>query len=409
MALSPGAVHVEDVWESYRIYSDNPTGLKDRLVGRRTKVANEFWALQDVSFDLEAGNTLALIGANGSGKSTLLKCLAQILVPTKGVVQHGGRLAALLEVGAGFHPDLTGRENVYLNASILGFSRRHVEEVFDEIVAFSELEDFINAPVRTYSTGMYLRLGFAVSIHLNPDVMLIDELLAVGDARFVARCFDRIHSMKRQGVTIILVTHDLDTASTLCDKAMYLDRGVVKHHGSARETVDLYRADVSSGGGSAIGSWQGGPVYGTGEVELVNIHLEPTGSTTVPTGGQIAVCFDALAHQDVEDPVYGVIVRGADGTYLYDTNTMWRAQETGPLAAGERHAIRFELTANLLGGTYVVTVGVSRSDGKVQYDWHTDALTFNVAGPRTAHGYVELDVHAEVGRPSDASLRALGT
>jgi ABC-type polysaccharide/polyol phosphate transport system ATPase subunit len=409
MALPAGAVRVDDVWESYRIYSDNPTGLKDRLVGRRTKVANEFWALQGISFDLDPGDTLALIGANGSGKSTLLKCLAQILVPTKGVVEHGGRLAALLEVGAGFHPDLTGRENVFLNASILGFSRKHVEEVFDEIVAFSELEDFINAPVRTYSTGMYLRLGFAVSIHLNPDVMLIDEVLAVGDARFVARCFDRIHAMKRRGVTIIVVTHDLDTASTLCDKAIYLDRGAIKHHGSARETVDLYRADVAGTSGAVIGSWQGGPVYGTGDVELVNIHLEPSGEGPVPSGGEIAVSFEAVAHKDVEDPVYGMIVRGADGTYLYDTNTMWRNEPTGPLAAGERHTVRFDLKANLLGGTYVVTVGVSRSDGRTQYDWHTDALTFNVTGPTIAHGYADLAARTSVERSSDAVLRALGS
>ncbi|MEY2420435.1 MAG: lipopolysaccharide transport system ATP-binding protein [Acidimicrobiaceae bacterium] len=408
MAMDPGAVLVDDVWESYRIYSDNPAGLKDRLVGRRTRVANEFWALQGVSAELAPGDTLALVGANGSGKSTLLKCLAGILVPTKGRVEHGGRLAAMLEVGAGFHPDLTGRENVFLNASILGFSKRKVAEVFDEIVEFAELEDFINAPVRTYSTGMYLRLGFAVSIHLDPDVLLIDEVLAVGDARFVARCFDRIHQMKRRGVTIIVVTHDLDTAASLCDNAIYLEKGVVKHVGPARETVDHYRGDVAAAGGGALSRWEGGPVYGTGEVEIQAIHLEPD-EPTVRTGERFAVCFEALGKQDVEDPVYGMILRSSDGTYLYDTNTSWRAERTGPLATGERHLVRFELTANLLPGNYLVTVGVSRSDGRTQYDWHTDALTVAVTGSSAAHGVVELDGRVEVGRASDAAVRALGS
>jgi ABC-2 type transport system ATP-binding protein len=255
---------------------------------------------------------------------------------------------------------------------------------------------------------MYLRLGFAVSIHLDPDVLLIDEVLAVGDARFVARCFDRIHAMKRKGVTIIVVTHDLDTAATLCDNAIYLEKGVVKHHGPARETVDFYRADVAEAGGGALSRWEGGPVYGTGEVEIQSIHLDPD-APTVRTGERFAVCFEAVAKEDVEDPVYGMILRAADGSYLYDTNTHWRGDRTGPLAKGERHLLRFELTANLLPGSYLVTVGVSRSDGRTQYDWHTDALTVNVTGSSAAHGVVELDGHIDVGRPSDAAIRALGS
>jgi ABC-type polysaccharide/polyol phosphate transport system ATPase subunit len=409
MALAPGVIRVDDVWESFRTYTDDPTGLKDRLVGRRKRVKEEFWALQGVSFDLEPGDTLALVGANGSGKSTLLKCLAGILVPSRGSVEHGGRLAAMLEVGAGFHPDLTGRENVFLNASILGFSKRHVEQVFDEIVEFAELEDFINAPVRTYSTGMYLRLGFAVSIHLDPEVLLIDEVLAVGDARFVARCIERIQSMKRRGVTIILVTHDLDTAANLCKSAIYLQKGEVRQYGDARETVDLYRADVAGAGDPTIRAWQGQPVYGTGDVKLTDIRLEPGDHSMVATGSPIAVSFDATAHHDVEDPVYGLIVRSSDGTYLYDTNTLWRGQETGPLAAGEQHHVRFEMTANLLAGSYVVTVAASRSDGKVQFDWHTDVLSFTVNSSPRAHGLVELDGSIAVERTSVDNLRALGS
>ena len=394
MAVPPGAVKVDEVWEDFRLYSDNPTGLRDRLVGRRKKVAHEFWALQGVSFELAPGDTMALIGANGSGKSTLLKCLAGILEPSRGSVEVGGRLSAVLELGAGFHPDLSGRENVYLNASILGFGKRNVERVFDDIVEFSELADFIDAPVRTYSSGMYLRLGFAVSIHLDPDVLLIDEVLAVGDARFVARCFDRIQALKRAGVTIIVVTHDLTTAASLCERAVYLEKGKVRKIGPSQEVVDVYRADVAESDPHAhVGRWEGGAVYGTGEARLENIRLERKDGTTdgpLRPGERVAVCMDAVAEDDLEDPTYGMIIRSGDGTYLYDTNTLWRGMRTGRLTAGERHAVRIEFDTNLLPGTYLITVAVSRNDGKVQYDWHTDALGFTVTGPFVALGFVEL-------------------
>jgi ABC-2 type transport system ATP-binding protein len=401
-------VRVDDVWESFRTYSDNPTGLKDRLVGRRKRVAEEFWALSGVSFTMEPGDSLALVGANGSGKSTLLKCLAGILEPSKGSVEHGGRLAAMLEVGAGFHPDLTGRENVFLNASILGYSKRHVERVFDDIVEFSELEDFISAPVRTYSTGMYLRLGFAVSIHLEPDLLLIDEVLAVGDARFVARCIERIHKMKREGVTIIVVTHDLANATTLCNDAVYLEKGEVKHFGPAHEAIDRYRAD-SSTGIPAIQGWRGQPIYGNGEVKVSDIRLEPEDRAVIPAGSALAVSYVADAQVDVDNPVYGMIVRSSDGTYVYDTNTLWRKQSTGPLRAGERHHVRFDLTAHLLPGTYVVTVSAARSDGRVQYDWHTDALSFSVTGPSVAYGLADLKGSIEVEPARLADEHAVGT
>ncbi|MEY2448728.1 MAG: lipopolysaccharide transport system ATP-binding protein [Acidimicrobiaceae bacterium] len=408
MALAPGAVRVNDVWESFRTYTDNPTGLKDRLVGRRKRVADEFWALREVTFSLEPGESLALVGANGSGKSTLLKCLAGILTPTRGTVEHGGRLAAMLEVGAGFHPDLTGRENVFLNASILGYSKRHVERVFDDIVDFAELGDFISAPIRTYSTGMYLRLGFAVSIHLEPDLLLIDEVLAVGDARFVARCIERIHTMRRQGVTIIIVTHDLSTATTLCTEAVYLEKGVVKEFGAAHEAIDRYRAD-SSAGIPAIQGWQGQPIYGTGEVKVTDIQLDAGDRASVPTGSPLTVSYVAEAQVDVDNPVYGVIVRSSDGTYVYDTNTLWRKQSTGPLPAGSRHNVRFDLTANLLPGTYVITVSAARTDGRVQYDWHTDALSFSVTGSSIAYGLADLKGSIEVEPARVADERAVGS
>lgn len=390
----PGTVVIDEVWESFRIYHERATGIRDRLFARRRNVSEEFWALRGVSLRLSPGDTVGLIGENGSGKSTLLKCVAGILEPTRGSIRTYGRVASMLELGAGFHGDLTGRENVYLNGSILGFGRRFVDDVFDEIVAFAgqQVAEAIDRPVRTYSSGMYLRLGFAVSVHLEPDVLIIDEVLAVGDARFVKQCFDRIHELKRRGVTICVVSHDLETVATLCDRAVYLEQGVVKEAGPAIDVVDRYREHVTAGMGGEVGRWTGGEVYGNGAMAIADVRLEvadPEGE--IRTGDSLVVAFEAEAHEMVDQPTFGLILRANDGTYLYDTNTLWRRQETGRHLPGERTTVRFRLHANLLPGRYTVTVAASRHDGKVIYDWHTDALGFDVAGPFLANGVVELD------------------
>jgi ABC-2 type transport system ATP-binding protein len=392
----PGTVRVDDVWESFKIYHERPQGIRDRLFARRKTVAEDFLALKGVSVHLEPGDTVGLIGENGSGKSTLLKCIAGILRPTKGELQTYGRVASMLEVGAGFHGDLTGRENVFLNGSILGFSRKFVAEVFDEIVEFAgpRVTEAIDNPVRTYSSGMYLRLGFAVSVHLQPDILIVDEVLAVGDAAFQKQCFDRIHELKRRGVTICVVSHDLDTVSSLCDRGVYLRSGEVMMDGAAIDVVDRYREDVTvqQGGGGEVSKWTGGQVYGSGEATIRDIHfVSPPDRDTVTTGDKVAVELEMEAKASFENPVFGLIVRANDGTYLYDTNTMWRHQVTGTYEAGDVANVRFDLLVNLLPGRYVVTVAVSRHDGKQVFDWHTDAVGFDVVGEFIANGVVELD------------------
>ena len=317
----------------------------------------------------------------------------------------------MLELGAGFHGDLTGRENVYLNGSILGFDRRFVDEVFDEIVAFAgrQVSEAIDRPVRTYSSGMYLRLGFAVSVHLEPDVLIIDEVLAVGDARFVKQCFDRIHELKRRGVTICVVSHDLETVASLCDRAVYLERGEVVAEGPAIAIVDSYREDVTATQGGEVGRWEGGAVYGDGVVTLEDIRLEVTDPEgRITTGDELAVCFEAVAHEPTEDTVFGLILRANDGTYLYDTNTLWRRQSIGALASEARVTVRFDLRANLLPGRYTVTVAASRHDGKVIHDWHTDVLGFDVTGPFLANGVVEMEGRITVAPAEGAASVAEG-
>ncbi|MFJ2354422.1 ABC transporter ATP-binding protein [Frigoribacterium sp. NPDC087798] len=246
-AGSPTVVSIENVSKKFVIRKDN--SLKERLVtlgraGRRH--SEEFWALKDVSLEIPAGSTIGLLGPNGSGKSTLLKAIGGIIEPTSGSIKRRGRLAALLELGAGFHPDLTGRENVFLNASILGLSQAETEDRFDDILAFSGIGDFIDTQVKFYSSGMYVRLAFAVAIHTDPDVLLVDEVLAVGDEAFQRKCLDKIREFQRQGRTIILVSHSLGQVQELCDRAVVLSRGEVKFAGSAADAVKNFR-DILEG------------------------------------------------------------------------------------------------------------------------------------------------------------------
>ncbi|MFK3671634.1 ABC transporter ATP-binding protein [Leifsonia aquatica] len=240
-ADTPEIVRVTDVSKRFVIRKDN--SLKERLVsfGRGKEHREEFWALDDVSLTIRAGHTVALIGHNGSGKSTLLKVIGGIIDPTSGSVARRGRIAALLELGAGFHPDLTGRENVYLNASILGLTREDTEERFDEILSFSGIGDFIDTQVKFYSSGMYVRLAFAVAVHTDPDLLLVDEVLAVGDEAFQRKCLDKIRSFQEEGRTIILVTHNLSQVTELADRAILLNRGAVVYDGEPGEAVTEFR------------------------------------------------------------------------------------------------------------------------------------------------------------------------
>ena len=238
--LPKGAVEIQDLWERYRLYHDRTYSLKEVLVRFRRATYEDLWALRGLTLSMPPGQAVGVIGANGSGKSTLLKCLARVIEPTRGSVQVGGRVSALLELGAGFHPDLTGRENICINGAMLGMSRRQIKERFDDIVAFSELEQFIDSPVRSYSSGMYMRLGFAVAVHVNPDILLVDEVLAVGDEQFQAKCRQRIGEMKVSGVTIVFVSHDLGQVLEVCERVVWLDQGVVRADGEPAEVVQEY-------------------------------------------------------------------------------------------------------------------------------------------------------------------------
>jgi lipopolysaccharide transport system ATP-binding protein len=234
------AVRVDHVGKSFRMYHERNQTIKSAIMRGRRSVHEDFWALQDVTFDVPVGSTFGLIGSNGSGKSTLLKCLANIYYPNKGTITHFGKIAAMLEVGSGFHHELSGRENIFLNGSILGMSKKEITRKYDEIVAFSGVEHFIDQPVKNYSSGMYVRLGFAIAINVDPDILIVDEVLAVGDAEFQERCFQKFRDFRKAGKTVILVSHSMDTVEAMCDQAAWLSHGTLMTVGAAKPTIKAY-------------------------------------------------------------------------------------------------------------------------------------------------------------------------
>jgi ABC-2 type transport system ATP-binding protein len=244
--MTDWAVQVMDVSKKFRLYHERNQSLKSAILRGKTSRHEDFWALQNVSFDVIEGKTHGLIGSNGSGKSTLLKCLAKIYWPTSGEIQYRGRMASLLEVGSGFHLELSGRENIYLNGSILGMSKKEIDGKFDEIVDFSGVEKFLDQPVKNYSSGMYVRLGFSIAINVNPDILVVDEVLSVGDEEFQRKSFDKFRDLKKAGKTIILVTHAMAVVKDLCDTATWLNKGSVVEVGGAIRVVDAYLDSVEN-------------------------------------------------------------------------------------------------------------------------------------------------------------------
>lgn len=240
------AVKVDHVSKSFRLYHERNQTIKSAVMRGRRSVHEDFWALRDVSFDVPAGSTFGLIGSNGSGKSTLLKCLANIYYPNEGAITHFGKVAAMLEVGSGFHSELSGRENIFLNGSILGMSKKEITRKYDEIVDFSGVEQFIDQPVKNYSSGMYVRLGFAIAINVDPDILVVDEVLAVGDSEFQEKCFQKFRDLKAAGKTVILVSHSMDTVQSMCDQAAWLNHGELMVSGDAQSTIRAYEGSLGA-------------------------------------------------------------------------------------------------------------------------------------------------------------------
>jgi ABC-2 type transport system ATP-binding protein len=371
--VSAPAIEVVDVSKRFRVYREKPTSLKQRLLSSRTR-AEDFWALTDVSFEVAQGGTLGLIGHNGSGKTTMLKVIAGILRPTKGVVRERGRIAGLLELGAGFHPELTGRENVYLNASFLGLSRAETDRVYDEIVGFAELEEFMDTAVKFYSSGMLVRLGFAVAVHVEPEIILIDEVLAVGDEAFQARCIDKVRSFQRDGRTIVFVTHALDQVRSLCDHAVMLDHGRVHATGSPDDVVREMRLTILHH------DLEFAREEGSKEVEIVGVELLHRGAPlagAVPSGDTLTIQVDVRAIDPVDDPVVSFALHDATNAFMFGYDTAASGLALGTLQGSRR--IRFDVgPIPVTGGKYWLTLGVHSRDNARVYHVQDERYSFEV-------------------------------
>lgn len=246
--MSDNVIEVKNVWKKFKIYHDKPHTLKDKVLFWNRNKYEVRWVLEDISFEVKKGESIGIIGKNGSGKSTLLKLLTKIIYPNKGSINMKGRVAGLLELGAGFHPDLSGRDNIYINASIFGLSKKEIDKAFQEIVDFAELQDFIDNPVRTYSSGMYMRLAFAVAINIHADILLIDEILAVGDISFQEKCLNKLKEIKESGVTIVIVSHSLEQIERFCDKSIWIHSGQIAALGKCEVVHKKYKEFMNSGG-----------------------------------------------------------------------------------------------------------------------------------------------------------------
>lgn len=375
--MSVPAVRIQDVSKRFKLYKDKPTSLKERVIRAGRNRHEEFWALRDIGFDVLEGETLGLLGHNGSGKSTLLKCVAGTLRPTSGTILTRGRLAALLELGAGFHPDLTGRENMYLNGSILGFTRSDIDAIFDEIVAFAELEQFIDLQVKHYSSGMVARLGFSVAIHVDPDVLLVDEVLSVGDEAFQRKCMERIKGFQAEGRTIFLVTHAADLVRQLCHRAAVLDHGELIHVGDPNDSVRAFRDSlVQRGIEIPDEALDLGPNERrvTHLVRITDVRIEyPAGRAYLISDEALKIRLDYEASADVADCVFAINIHDIDGNLLLGANTELLGAD-GQVRAG-RGSVIFTLDrVPLLDGHYPVSLGIHDSRG-VEFD-HRDQLDF---------------------------------
>jgi lipopolysaccharide transport system ATP-binding protein len=405
--MSP-IVAFERVGKRYTLHRDRVRSFRDLFV--RPKISNlapaarpdVLWALRDVNFEIDRGETVGLIGANGAGKSTALKLISRVTTPTEGRVQANGRVAALLELGTGFHADLSGRDNIYLSGALVGMGRKEMVRKYSSIVDFAELADFIDMPVKHYSSGMFARLAFAVSIHLDPEVLLVDEVLAVGDQDFQRKCLDRIAEIRRSGVTVCFVSHELDIVRNLCERVIWFDHGCVKADGPAEAVVHRYLDHVLSGeeqrlaGAAALGPAQR---WGSRRVEITGVRFTDANKQErrlYETGEPLLVHLEYRAPLPVASPIFGIAIHRQDGVHICGPNTNLSGVDV-PTVDGTGTVTYAIPYLPLLEGLYQVTAAVTDHTDTEIYDYHDRAYMFRVVNPagRRRQGFGLLTLRGE--------------
>lgn len=379
-------INVKSLSKKYKRYASVTDGVKELLHPLRKKYHDEFWALKNVTFEIKKGESLGIVGRNGSGKSTLLQIICSILKPTKGEVNVNGRVSALLELGSGFHPQFTGRENIYLSAALMGFTKEETDEKFQGIVEFADIGDFIDQPVRTYSSGMFIRLAFAVAINVDPDILIIDEALAVGDAEFQIKCLNKIKDFKKQGKNIVIVSHDILVINSLCERVILLNYGFVEYDGMPNETIGSYFETIAQASAKKLHK-QFWPKSKFDNQKSKNIYFADVGIYNVignktqifDVGQPIIIKAIVKADVKIDNPVFGAIVYSEDGVYLGGFNSL----STGGFIKSLEGSVEIEyqlIDELFLQGTYFLSLAIHDETGKIVYDFHDRSFSFVVRG-----------------------------
>lgn len=433
------AISVSHVSKVYRLYSRRRDRIFDAFGNGKKKHYTESYALNDVSFDIGRGQTVGIIGTNGSGKSTVLKIITGVLTQTSGDVKVNGRISALLELGAGFNQEYTGIENVYLNGTMIGFTKEEIDAKLDDILSFADIGEFVYQPVKTYSSGMFVRLAFAVAINIDPEILIVDEALSVGDVFFQSKCFRKFDEFKQEGKTILMVSHDLSSIRKYCDKVILLNRGVKIAEGEPARMIDLYKKIMVTGNGDGIRSVAdiekaAAGAEGTGAASIaeekkellsdiredetwkshftVNPNVNPYGSleaeivdfavvdasgsltTTLIKGKKFSIKSKVFFHEDVEDPIFTFTIKTPRGTDVTGTNTLLEKKSVGTAHAGETYVCTFTQEMNLQGGEYLLSISCTGYDdsGELRaYNRLYDLLNLTVISEKDTVGYFDMN------------------
>ena len=419
------AIKITNLTKIYKLYDRNRDRLKDSLGLSKKANYKEHYALKNVDMEVKTGESVGIIGVNGSGKSTILKIITGVLNATSGDVQINGRISALLELGAGFNMEYTGLENVYLNGTMMGFTEKEIDERLQDILDFADIGDFVHQPVKTYSSGMFVRLAFAVAINIDPEILIVDEALSVGDVFFQAKCYHKFEEFKKMGKTILFVSHDLTSIAKYCDRVILLNKGVKLAEGNPKDMVNMYKKllvhqldeetleDVS--GKSAIGeksesgkAWKDNfeinPTitdYGEKQAEIVDFAIIAqygAYSSIIEKGSVYKVKAKIHFHETVKNPIFTITIKNKQGTDITGTNTMFERIETGTVNAGEERVVTYEQKMNLQGGDYLLSLGCTGyvGDNFVVYHRLYDLVSFNVLSDKNTVGFFDMDSHITV-------------
>ena len=423
--MSETAIKISNLTKIYKLYARNRDRLKDSLGLSKKASYKEHYALKNVDMEVKVGESIGIIGVNGSGKSTILKIITGVLSPTSGDVQINGRISALLELGAGFNMEYTGLENVYLNGTMMGFTKQEIDERLQDILDFADIGDFVHQPVKTYSSGMFVRLAFAVAINIDPEILIVDEALSVGDVFFQAKCYHKFEEFKKMGKTILFVSHDLTSIAKYCDRVILLNKGGKLAEGNPKDMVNMYKKllvhqldeetleDVS--GKSAIGeksedkaAWKNNfevnPTvtdYGERQAEIVDFAIiDQYGaySSIIEKGSVYKVKAKVYFHETVKNPIFTITIKNKQGTDITGTNTMFERIETGTVNAGETRIVTYEQQMNLQGGDYLLSLGCTGyvGDNFVVYHRLYDLVSFNVLSDKNTVGFFDMNSNITV-------------